>query len=73
MHWVILAPSLQVLSCCCCRFARNKQQPWFALGAEGAGKVAAVGPGVEGLAVGQAVTFVGGAFSGETQKQVRQG
>lgn len=36
----------------------------FALGAEGAGTIAALGPGCPpGLAVGHAVTFVGGAFS----------
>lgn len=45
------------------RFARNRTLPWFALGAEGAGEVVSLGPGVAGLAVGQPVTFVGGAFA----------
>lgn len=44
-------------------FARNKEATSFTLGAEGAGVVAAVGPGVLNLKVGQAVTFIGGAFS----------
>eukprot|EP00775_Hariotina_reticulata_P004107 gene4107-4353_t len=36
-------------------FAGNKSKPQFSLGAEGAGIVAAVGPGVSSLSVGQAV------------------
>ncbi|KAF8062034.1 Zadh2 [Scenedesmus sp. PABB004] len=36
-------------------FAANRAKPAYALGAEGAGEVAALGPGVTGLAVGQAV------------------
>jgi len=32
-------------------------------GAEGVGLIAQVGPGVEGLVVGEAVSFIGGAFS----------
>ena len=45
-------------------FADNREkQAGFALGAEGVGLVAAVGPGVDGLAVGDAVSFVGGAFA----------
>ena len=45
-------------------FADNREKPaGFALGAEGVGLVAAVCPGVDGLAVGDAVSFVGGAFA----------
>lgn len=45
-------------------FADNKlAAAGFALGAEGVGLVARVGPEVEGLAVGDAVSFVGGAFA----------
>jgi NADPH:quinone reductase-like Zn-dependent oxidoreductase len=45
-------------------FARNRSAVRFALGAEGAGVVAAAGPGVpSALGPGAAVTFVGGAFA----------
>ena len=44
-------------------FERNRALEGFALGAEGSGEVVAVGEGVEGLAVGDAVAFVGGAFA----------
>lgn len=44
-------------------FAVNRKLPFFALGAEGAGTVVRVGPGVTGLQPGQHVTFIGGAFS----------
>ncbi|KAK9810466.1 hypothetical protein WJX72_011155 [[Myrmecia] bisecta] len=43
-------------------FAGNKSVDSFLLGAEGAGIIAAVGPDVDNLKVGQHVTFVGGAF-----------
>ena len=44
-------------------FSGNRSLPSFSLGAEGAGSIRAVGPGVTGLRVGQHVTFIGGAFS----------
>lgn len=46
-------------------FAANKAKGEYALGAEGAGVVAAVGPGVQGLAVGQAVACNGAAAFAE--------
>lgn len=56
-----------------CETFRSRGEHWFAdnkdkadgfpLGAEGVGLVARVGPGVQELAEGDAVTFVGGAFA----------
>lgn len=46
-------------------FAANRVRESFPLGAEGAGTIVRVGPNVDNghLAVGQSVTFIGGAFS----------
>ncbi|KAK9862321.1 hypothetical protein WJX84_001807 [Apatococcus fuscideae] len=44
-------------------FAGNKDKHDFALGAEGSGIVVACGENVKNVKEGQAVTFVGGAFS----------
>ena len=44
-------------------FGRNTSAEWFALGAEGTGRVVAVGHGVATLSVGDHVMFIGGAFS----------
>ena len=41
----------QPATCFLCRFARNKTASCYALGAEGAGTVAAIGEGVEDLEV----------------------
>lgn len=48
-------------------FATNKDVVDFALGAEGVGLVAAVADGVENVDVGDAVSFVGGAFAEYTK------